>query len=113
MVSNSAGRLCEMFVGVICACIPSAAYAARQEHSVYRRTLRTVTSLQLSWAASRNGSTSCSQEVTESHPAPDALQSTDRKYARYFSVDERTNASSMDSKSSGENNDPFGSVEAV
>lgn len=76
--------LTEMFVGVICACMPSAAYAARQTNSTYSRVLRSISSrFGSKYASSRESSQA---EKTESHPQPDVLKSTDRKYAQYFSL---------------------------
>jgi hypothetical protein len=75
-----------MFVGIICACIPSAAYAARQEHSPYRKLFNTLNSITLSRGsvASSNEKTGVTTQVTEANL--DVLKSTDRKYAQYFNL---------------------------
>lgn len=108
-------RLCEMFVGVICACMPSAAYAARQKNSMYQKIVTTMTNLKTSWTASKNTYDSHPHSpVTETRPAPDVLKSTDRKYAHYFSLDELTTTASItDQKSSVGNNDSLRSESIV
>lgn len=80
-------RLCEMFVGVICACMPAAAYAARQSNSPYRYIYNTV----ISFGSAKFASKSMERSTTTSHTAegysqPGALKSTDRKYAQYFNL---------------------------
>lgn len=85
LVAVNLCTLSEMFVGVICACIPAAAYAARQEHSPYRKLFNSLNSLTLSRGsiASTNEKSNTTQ-VTEANL--DVLKSTDRKYAQYFNL---------------------------
>ncbi|KAF4636515.1 hypothetical protein G7Y89_g1582 [Cudoniella acicularis] len=91
--------LCEMFVGIICACMPAAAFAARQENSTYqkliRSTLYSFTSIKSTIWGSRSKSkfsNSSGSDTrirrTENYPEPDLLKSTDRKYLHYFNLDE-------------------------
>jgi hypothetical protein len=78
-----------MFVGIISACIPSAAFAARQKHPLYQRTILTVTSPKSTWIASRRDFESPVNIMDSNiHPPSDVLKSTDRKYARYFGLSE-------------------------
>jgi hypothetical protein len=101
---NSLLSLCEMFFGIICACMPSAAYAARQKDSLYQKAIRTAVGLKTSWIPSDNDYASDKHVLAnEIHPEPDALKSTDRKYARYFSLNGfATNESTMEGKSGDE-----------
>lgn len=80
-----------MFVGVICACIPSAAYAARQKNSAYSKIVHLVSSSLDSLKSTRlgeknSGDFSSRIQSTQSHPKPNMLKSTDRKYAEYFNL---------------------------
>lgn len=103
--------LTEMFVGVICACMPAAAYAARQSNSPHSKVLRSLSSRFNSikssyfgskYASSRGSNPQNSRsEKTENYPEPDMLKSTDRKYAQYFSLND---ASMTDSRLSEKTN---------
>ncbi|KAF2121687.1 hypothetical protein BDV96DRAFT_627957 [Lophiotrema nucula] len=101
LIPVNISTLCEMFVGVICACMPSAAYAARQKNSMYQKVVATVSTFKTSWLTSENTDSQPQTEKNETHPTQDVLKSTDRKYAQYFSLDElATTTSSVDQKSS-------------
>ena len=94
-----------MFVGVICACMPSAAYAARQKDSMYQKAVHTVSHLTHSWGGTTKRNDSDSnvtppEVLNTSHPAPEMLKPTDRKYAQYFSLnDTNKTQSTMSNKS--------------
>lgn len=116
LIPVNISTMCEMFVGVICACMPAAAYAARQKNSMYQKVVTKVSSLKSSWKDSRN--TSCSddhrQPMTAEQRGPDVLKSTDRKYAQYFSVDEAISTKgSVGQKSVGGDTDSFQSQNMV
>ncbi|KUJ11527.1 uncharacterized protein LY89DRAFT_758222 [Mollisia scopiformis] len=93
--------LCEMFAGIICACMPSAAAASRHSGSIYLKVLNSLSTnfislkstLIASKKASKSGSSGLNQDqISASHPQPevlnaeDLLRSTDRKYAQYFNL---------------------------
>ena len=65
--------------------MPAAAYAARQQNSVYNRLLRSATS-RFKRFTSRNDSSKLQSRTTLNHHEPTVLQSTDRKYAQYFNL---------------------------
>ncbi|KAF2475219.1 uncharacterized protein BDR25DRAFT_340071 [Lindgomyces ingoldianus] len=96
LIPVNIATLSEMFVGMICACMPSAAYAARRENSTYQKLVRSLyshfDSLKSSWNRSKyaDSSRGSSQEekAETTHPEPDVLKSTDRKYAQYFSLND-------------------------
>lgn len=95
-----------MFVGAICACMPSAAYAARQPDSMYRKCAHFISRLRTSWASSKNDYGAYPEpEVLETQPNPEVLRSTDKKYAKYFNLDElATTASTVNEKGPGHTN---------
>ena len=76
-----------MFLGIICACIPSAAHSVRHKDSVQRRLCRTISSqvksMRSNWVRT-NGDSQTSypgkQHVSQNLPTPNVLDSTDRKY---------------------------------
>lgn len=86
----------EMFIGIICACMPSAALAVRHERSVFYRFTKSV-------SGSSNNSNSHSafkytaQTVTHSKSHvhimtnndsdPEALVATDRKNGQYYNLE--------------------------
>lgn len=80
--------------------MPSAAYAFRQQDSLYYRLLRSV-SVRVDSLRSKYGSKYASSASRESSqleksptvlPAPDVLKSTDRKYAQFFSIGDHANS---------------------
>ena len=76
-----------MFLGIIRACIPSAAHSVRHKDSVQRRLCRTISSqvksMRSNWVRTNGDSPTNypgKQHVSQSFPTPNVLDSTDRKY---------------------------------
>lgn len=86
-----------MFVGIICACMPSAAYAARQQNSAYNHIIGTASSLKTRLFVSKNSFASRppTNHTQLSEEPANVLQSTDQKYAQYFNLDTLTSAGSL------------------
>ncbi|KAF2261907.1 hypothetical protein CC78DRAFT_607068 [Lojkania enalia] len=82
--------LCEMFVGIIVACMPSAAYSTRKHLPAAQNLMGSLSIRFRTWKLTVLGSQSSltrSQTTTEtSHLEPDVLKSTDRKYAQYYNM---------------------------
>ncbi|KAA8566346.1 hypothetical protein EYC84_008929 [Monilinia fructicola] len=99
LIPVNISTLSEMLVGVICACMPAAAYTARHEDSIYRRILRVMTvpfeSFRSTLRESKSSSISSRIRTRQTHKGDEenALKSTDRKYARYFNLDILTSGS--------------------
>ncbi|EPE35850.1 hypothetical protein GLAREA_05188 [Glarea lozoyensis ATCC 20868] len=104
--SNVIETLSEMFVGIICACMPAAAYSARQKDSIWQKLLKATSHIFTLIGSTLQGSkcamnqTSRSQ-VTENFPEPDPLKSTDRKYAQYFNLEDIANNTTAKTAISG------------
>ncbi|KAH8667571.1 hypothetical protein BGZ60DRAFT_409543 [Tricladium varicosporioides] len=100
LIPVNIATLSEMFAGIICASMPSAAHVARQHNSTYQKLLRSLstrfTSLKSTFFGSRfsTNSRGMNSQKTETYPEPeilkpeDVMKSTDRKYAQYFSLDD-------------------------
>lgn len=77
--------ICEISIGIVCACIPSVAYVARQSNSLYRKLFTRIKST-ISTSKASQSSSSASHPTAALEAKVDVLKSTDRKYARYFSL---------------------------
>lgn len=73
----------EMFVGIIVACMPTAAYTFRhmRKHQIYQRFLSTFHP-----KTSRSTIKSPLEPAENNHSEPNSLKSTDKKYARYLDL---------------------------
>ncbi|CAG8956288.1 hypothetical protein HYFRA_00003668 [Hymenoscyphus fraxineus] len=91
--------LCEMFVGIICACIPAAVYAARQHNSTYHHIIGKARSMKITLFKPKNRLASQSSINHPSLPKEcfpkNVLRSTDQKYAQYLNMDTLTAAGSL------------------
>lgn len=99
-----------MFAGVICACIPSVAYAARQQNSMFQKLANSISKSRSARSGNEYSSRSKPEELEAGGEAA-ALKSTDRKYAQYFNLDELATTGSTindDKRSSRTLDGPFG-----
>lgn len=108
LIPVNISTLSEMFVGIICACMPSAAYATRQQNSLQARLIRSISSHFGSRYASTNGGgetssrTSSKVAISQDVKEENGLKSTDRKYARYFNINDLSTKGSRMSGKTGE-----------
>jgi hypothetical protein len=82
--------------------MPAAAFASRRPDSIYQKLVRITSRSLSSFSVASNFSKSKSSkyglnatsrsETIEKNPEPDVLKSTDRKYRRYFSLDDFSDA---------------------
>lgn len=82
-------RLCELFVGIICACAPATAYSFRNPNSIWYRAyhdLRTLGTNGDDTTPEVERSQGPSSAAAHSRSESEMLKSTDRKYARYFEL---------------------------
>lgn len=82
--------VCELFIGIICACAPSAVHGFRNSSSIWRKlfpshSLTISDSAELKIGHQRYDHS----DKNKSSLLPDELRSTDKKYARYFELDDK------------------------
>jgi hypothetical protein len=76
-----------MFIGIICACIPSAAYAVRHPDAIYQRLWRKLAPHGLLRSkAAGTASPTATQQLTQHQPEQNMEKSTDRKYRQMFNI---------------------------
>lgn len=76
------GVLCELFVGIICACAPATAYAFRNPNSIWYMAYHKLLPNQCDTASGE----AVSSSGPPSRSISEILKSTDRKYAHYFGL---------------------------
>lgn len=96
-----------MCVGVLCACVPAAAYAARRNGSPHRKLCDRAASICSALLSSKivAPASTPTSHVLGARLAPDTSKSTDRKYARYLNFIDMSSSRALNEEEHATNQD--------